>query len=315
MQRGGRQRARARRGRSSVSGPAAACTASSSRAAALPVGAASAIAQLRAELPAQHRDQPGDGGGLAGARAAARSRSPATARRRSTARRWSASAVGEQVVEVGAQASAGRGRPGGRRRGAAGRRRPAPPAASSGRATAASRPSAAAAPPARRRSTSGLRRARRDPVGRCPATAARPATSIGSPSSASAVIGRRGVGEVEHDRAVPGAAHGQRDREQHPLVASRRPARRAACATCTSAGASTPASSNSREQARRPRGSQPVMPRAPPASRSDAATTSAAGGRHANTPGHRAVVERDVRARTCRAGTGTARRRGARAGS
>ena len=93
-----------------------------------------------------------------------------------------------------------------------------------------------------------------------------------------------GVGEVEHDAALPGAADGQRDGQQHALVglAGQRaqPLRDVHVGGGQYAG-----SSEVGEQPGRPGRQEPGHLLTPRARASDRATTSGAGGRHANTPG------------------------------
>ena len=179
-----------------------------------------------AGLLGEQRQQPGDGGGLAGAGSAGEHGGPL---------RGGRGASGRALLVV-------------RRR----RRRPASSAAASaasstaggavGRAGAQQvvadlallAPVAVeveqavlqrAAPPA---VSSGLRRDRR----RATPSASGQGSSGGDVGAPSA--------QVEADRPVADRAHGQRDGEQHLLVGSRRPARRPGAATCTSAAVQHP---------------------------------------------------------------------------
>ena len=132
-------------------------------------------------------------------------------------------------------------------------------------------------------------------------------------------------GQVDAHRPEPHRAHGQREREQHLARRSSPPSRASRAATCTSAGSSTPARVERGQQPgggagergrrvrrrgrRRSTGRTRSARSAPPSSRSDSSSRAprAAARRRPRTARRRPPGRP---ARTCRAGTGRARRRG-----
>ncbi len=185
-------------------------TASSSRAAALPVGAVSAIRSRRSpasdRLLGQQGEQAGHRRGLAGARPAGEHGRPLAHGGRGGRALLVVRRAREEPVEAGTQ----RGLVGDRRwqparRGGAGPARPGPPRASSGRGRAGSAPAAA---PAERRAA-GSRPA-------LPASRRAPATASPSPSSPTSA---RTLGQVEAHRAGADRPDRQRAGQRDPFVA------------------------------------------------------------------------------------------------
>ena len=184
-------------------------TASSSRAAAFPVGAASAMRQsgccsrssASSRLTVVVLPVPGP---------------PASTLTRDSAQhvaasRWSSSArLGEQPLQPGGRARRGRGRRGATRTARAAQR--ATCSSWSQYLPSQSRePTIRSGPP-----TSGLAAQRAtQSSGQCSGTSAAGASIVVVDVGARRRLGRR---EVEHDRPVPRRAHHERDREQHRLV-------------------------------------------------------------------------------------------------